>query len=395
VDANNQPWLVLGDSSQTIMANLTPSQMATYFAQRKSQGFTSSWQWFFYPGSSPASADGTPAFTATINGYPDLTTPNEAFWKQVDAMINTAAANGITIFLNESYGTPPEQLFQQVAIANGTSRVQSFRTFVGNRYKSFPNIVWFFGNDYYGLPGSVEQNLLLTYIDAVRAADPNHIHTIELGGSETSLDNSDMSSRIELNLAYCYHDYACAYSLIYQGYNQSTMPVFAGEGWYDGEGASPLGLRQQAYYPVLAGGAGSLYGNTDWSGFSNWATDWNDTGATQYAISGTFFRGYAWYNLVPDQSHSIVTAGYGSGTGYVTTARVPDGSLIISYLPVSSTITVDMTKMRGTATAKWFDPTSSRYTSSGSIANTGTHAFTSPGNHGDGTDDWVLVLTNP
>ncbi len=109
-----------------------------------------------------------------------------------------------------------------------------------------------------------------------------------------------------------------------------------------------------------------------------------------------------WYNLVPDQSHTVVTAGYGtfSSTGslgannYVTAASTPDGALVMAYMPTISTITVDMSKLSGPAAAQWYDPTNAAYaTVPGSpCVNAGTRQFTPPGNNSAGNGDWVLVL---
>ena len=51
-----------------------------------------------------------------------------------------------------------------------------------------------------------------------------------------------------------------------------------------------------------------------------------------------------WYDLVPDQNHTVVTSGYGTfgRTDYVTAASTPDGKLAIAYLPSGRTVTVDL-----------------------------------------------------
>jgi FtsZ-interacting cell division protein YlmF len=82
-----------------------------------------------------------------------------------------------------------------------------------------------------------------------------------------------------------------------------------------------------------------------------------------------------------------------------TTARTADGTLIITYMPQARSVTVDMTKLSASATARWFDPTSGAFTTvAGSpLANTGTRMFTPPtATHSDGYNDWALVLeTSP
>jgi hypothetical protein len=82
----------------------------------------------------------------------------------------------------------------------------------------------------------------------------------------------------------------------------------------------------------------------------------------------------------------------------VTTSSAADGSLIVAYCPASTTITVQMNKLSGPATAQWFDPTNNTYQAiNGSpFANTGTHNFATPGANFEGDPDWVLVLqVNP
>ena len=114
----------------------------------------------------------------------------------------------------------------------------------------------------------------------------------------------------------------------------------------------------------------------------------------------------AWYDLVPDQAHGTLTAGYGTmitdkdhvggvdSNDYATAARSPDGSLVVAYLPTRRTVSIDMTRLRGPVEARWFDPSNGVYTAvAGSpLANTGPRNFTPPGNNHDGDGDWVLVL---
>ena len=63
-------------------------------------------------------------------------------------------------------------------------------------------------------------------------------------------------------------------------------------------------------------------------------------------------------------------------------------------MPTIRTITVDLTKLSGPATARWYDPSNGAYTTiAGSpYTNTGTRPFTPPGKNNDGDTDWVLVL---
>jgi hypothetical protein len=116
-----------------------------------------------------------------------------------------------------------------------------------------------------------------------------------------------------------------------------------------------------------------------------------------------FFSGFRFHDLVPHQNHSVVTAGFGTfsddgsvtGSDYLTAARLPDGSRVVAYLPTIRTITVDMTKLSGPVTARWFDPSRNTYTeiAGAPFANTGTRTFRPASNNGDGNGDWVLILS--
>jgi hypothetical protein len=69
----------------------------------------------------------------------------------------------------------------------------------------------------------------------------------------------------------------------------------------------------------------------------------------------------------------------------------------MAYIPTARTITVDMSKLSGSATARWYDPSAGTFTAvSGSpFANSGSRNFSTPGNNFGGDQDWVLALEVP
>ena len=124
-------------------------------------------------------------------------------------------------------------------------------------------------------------------------------------------------------------------------------------------------------------------------------------GPAQFTHWKNFFAALPWYDLVPDQSHAVVTAGLGkkgdastrvSQSDYLTAAKTADGAFVIAYMPTPRTITVNMAALKGPATAKWFDPTSGTYTpiTESPLTNVAARQFTPPGKNHDG--DWVLLL---
>ena len=158
---------------------------------------------------------------------------------------------------------------------------------------------------------------------------------------------------------------------------------------------------------MLSGGKGQLYGNGYTCLFlSDWKFYVDTIGVTQLEHWHTFFSSLPWQDLVPDQDHSLVTAGFGtvgtlktrpSRSDFCTASKTPDGSYVVAYLPTAREITVDMASLRGPASGRWFDPTDGTYTAvpGGSFANKGTRRFAPPGVNHDGDSDWVLVLEAP
>jgi hypothetical protein len=71
-------------------------------------------------------------------------------------------------------------------------------------------------------------------------------------------------------------------------------------------------------------------------------------------LAGKLFNSRPFYDLVPDLNHTVVTAGYESGSTYATAARTSTGSTVIVYLPTQRAITLDMTKVAGTSARMWW-----------------------------------------
>jgi chitodextrinase len=405
VDQNNQPFMIVGDSPQSLIGNLSQPQVVSYFADRAAHGFNSAWVNLLCDSYTACNRDGT-----TFDGIPpfttpgDLSTPNSVYFARVDTYLNIAAAYGITVFLDpiETGG------WLDVLRSNGVTKAFNYGVYLGNRYNNFPNIVWMSGNDFQTWQTASDDALVLAVVKGIKSVDPNHIHTAELNyDSSTTLDDPNWASLAGLNAAYTYYP---TYAEVLHGYNQSpTLPTFLVEAHYEGENVggemgTPLVLRLQAYWTMLVGGAGQLYGNTyTWQFLSNWQSNLDTPGVTQLGYWNNLFSAYPWYNLLPDQNHTVVTAGYGtfstvgntSASNYMTTAYLPDGSLVMAYVPTIRTFTVQMTQLAGTVTAQWFDPTNGTYTTvpGSPFPNTQSQTFTTPGNNSAGDSDWILLLT--
>ena len=156
VDQNNTPFLIAGDVPQVIVTMASTAEAASYFDDRQAHGFNAMWidvlvasPYYRESRDDGGTDDGILPFTGYISGgndaaHYDLTKPNEAYFTRVDQMVMLAANHGMVVFLD------PIETGQWVPTArnNGLTACGIYGRYLGNRYKSFDNIIWLNGNDF-------------------------------------------------------------------------------------------------------------------------------------------------------------------------------------------------------------------------------------------------------
>jgi hypothetical protein len=430
VDQNNTPFLMVGDSPQQLTTNLSQKEATAFMANRRSYGINTLWINLLCICKEAKTFDGIVPFL--VPG--DIATPNPAYLQRVDDMLRIAADHGMVVLLD-----PIETIsWLDILRKNGKSKAFEYGQYLGNRYKDFPNIIWMHGNDFQSWRNAADDDLVQAVARGIRSMDANHIHTVELNYvTSGSLEDKSWAPLIELNAAYTYFP---TYAQVLTEYNrQNFKPVFMVEANYefenvgpDTDGGSTQNLRRQEYWAMLSGAAGQLYGSAhSWKLQKGWDANLDTSGVIQLSYVKNLFVSRKWYDLVPDQTHTVVTAGYDrfscivgnfmayigkdqdslilkafgviqkySGIGSITSntcataARTSDGSLVMVYMPTIRAITVDMSKLTGMTTARWYDPTSGEYADvTGSpFANEGSRQFIPSGANKSGEGDWVLVL---
>jgi hypothetical protein len=414
VDQADRPFLLMGDSPQSLIVNLSESEAAGFFADRSAHGFNTLWINLLcttYTGgrANASLADGTVPFTAKVGSTTsyDLGTPNEAYFAHVDRILALAAQHGIQVLLDpiETGG------FLGTLLDNGTTRCRNYGRYLGSRYASHDNIVWMSGNDFQGWRTAANDAVARQVALGILDMDTRHLQTVELDyPASSSLDDTSWTSILDLNTTYTYYP---TYARLRDDYvRPGHLPNIMVEANYEFESlqgpvtTTPI-LRKQEYWTMTSGAAGQLYGNGyTWPFAAGWQSHLDTPGAVQVAVLRAFFEPRAWYDLVPDTDHSVVTAGYGTYTAagnvadnnFLTAARTTDGKLVVVYTPILRTFTVDLARLSATASARWFDPSNGALVAipGSPFANSGQRSFTPPGNNGDGDGGWVLVLeTNP
>ena len=231
VDQRNVPFLIVGDSPQAMIGNLSVNDAAAYIANRKAAGFNALLVDLLCAKYTGCRDDGT-----TFDGIKpfttpgDLSTPNPAYFARADAIIQLAAKAGMVVFLDpiETGG------WLSVLRANGIAKDRAYGRFLGTRYKRFGNIVWFNGNDFQTWRNASDDAVVLAVAKGIQSVDHAHIQTVELDYLKSgSLDDARWRSVIKLDAAYTYYP---TYAEVLQEYNRTQfLPVFMVEAGYEFE----------------------------------------------------------------------------------------------------------------------------------------------------------------
>jgi hypothetical protein len=406
VDQRGRPFMIVGDSPQSLIVNLSLADAKTYIADRKTLGFNALWVNLLCDKYTAGRDDGSTYDRIQPFLKPnDLSTPNQRYFQRVDAMLRLANQYGMVVFLDpiETGG------WLSTLQANGVAKAYAYGRFLGKRYAKFPNIVWMSGNDFQQWSDASADSLVLAVANGIRSADPHHLHTVELNYNvSSSSDDARWRPLLGLDAAYTYN---ATYAEVLKAYNRKDfIPVFMVEAGYEFEQnnasisyGDPPTLRRQEYWSLLSGASGQFYGNKyTWQFLPDWKSNLDTPGSQQMSYVVKLFTGLPWWRLVPDQKHVLLTSGYGtfSSTGdvdssdYATAARTPGGKLAIAYLPTVRTVTIDASKLAPNPASRWYDPTAGTFTPAAPLSRSGSiETFRPPAKNSAGDGDWVLVLT--
>jgi hypothetical protein len=380
IDQKGKPVFWLGTTQWQIFREYTIEEVRTTLEKIKNKGF------IFIQAMLMGVGDGTKPNVygqkPWINNNP--LTPNEAYFKNVDAVVQAARDKNLIISMTLYHQRYRKYITQKNA--------RAWTKWLARRYKNVPNIVWSM------TPEARDEfvPILRELAAGLREGDGGaHIITFKPDPAPYSSSFIHDENWLDFNSMQTWNGVKLIYPMVTKDYNlKPVKPVLMAEGAYEagseyGFEVTPLWIRRQAYYSYLAG-AHHTYGHNDsWRVLPTWKKALDAPGAIQMGVLKKIFLALPeWWYLVPDQS-IFASGGKTSGRVLNLAARHKDGKWIMVYLGSKTSFSVNMNKITAGKKVKafWIDPKTGDSVSIGRFSNAGVQTFSTP----DGWEDALLI----
>jgi hypothetical protein len=380
VDQKGNPVFWLGTTQWQIFRGYKIEDAKTILERTAANGFV------FVQAMLMGVGDGTSpnvyGHKAWINNDP--LTPDEEYFKNVDAVVRAAADNNLIMSMTIYHQRYRQYITEKNARAWGK--------WIASRYKDSPNIVW-------SMTPEAKQEfvpVLRELAAGLREGDGGrHLITFKPDPAPYSSSFIHGEPWLDYDSMQTWASVKLIYPMVTKDYNlKPAKPVLMAEGAYEagseyGFPVTPLWVRRQAYYSYLAG-AHHTYGHNDsWRILPTWKKSLDAPGAQQLGIlKKIFLAREEWWLLVPDQ-RMLASGGKTEGDVLHLAARHEDGKWAMVYLADKAEFSVIMGKLSSAKVkAAWVNPKTGQSTPAGEFANSGVQKFTTP----EGWEDALLVL---
>jgi len=311
-------------------------------------------------------------------------TPNEAYFQNVDAVLQAARERDLILYLMPYHQT----CRKRITIANA----RAWAKWLAQRYKEVPNVVWSL------IPEAKSEfvPILRELAAGLREGDGGaHLITVEPDPSPYSSSFIHGETWLAFNSIQTWKGVELIYPMVTHDYNLTPVkPVLMAEGAYEqgseyGFDVSPLWIRRQAYYSYLAGGHHAYGHNDSWRILPTWKQALDAPGARQMGILQKVFEARPeWWRLVPEQS-LFAAGGQTQGRVLHLAARHAEGKWAVFYLADHAAFSVNLARLQEPhISAAWINPATGESVVGGSYANAGVQSFTTP----VGWEDSLLIL---
>ncbi len=380
VDRNGDPVFWLGTTQWQLFREYTLDEASIILERSAANGFK--FVQVMLMGVGDGTAPNVYGQKPWINDDP--LTPNEEYFRNVDAVLKIAGDNNLAISM-----TLYHQRYRKYITVD---KARPWARWLADRYKDVPHIVWSM------TPEAREEfvPILRELAAGLREGDEGR-HPITFKPDPSPYSSSFIHGEewLDFNSMQTWKDVKLIYPMVTKDYNlEPVKPVLMAEGAYEagteyGFEVTPLWVRRQAYYSYLAG-AHHTYGHNDsWRVLPTWRQALDAPGAAQLGILKRIYMARReWWLLVPDQS-VFASGGQTAGDVLCLAARHQDGKWAMIYLAEEASFSVNMDKVAGAGVnAFWVNPETGDAMPAGAFPNSGQMSFSTP----NGWEDALLIL---
>lgn len=377
VDREGKPWFWLGDTAWPLLARYSKSQAEGYLRNRGAKGFTviqcvATW---VLPGghddtnSVPDSMDEPQPnlFGARpwLDGNP--ATPNDAYFKHVDYLVDYANQQGLVLAILPTWGYYVNQT-RRVNMENA----RAYGRWLGQRYKDAPNVIWVNGGD--RVPVGFEE-VYRELARGLREGDGGaHLITYHICGWNSTSQFFHTEDWLDFNMIQTWTEWSKVYPAVAADRALSPVkPVVLAEAAYENGPEYPQGpitpliVRREAWWSVMAGGFHTYGQNQMWRMGKNWDTTFDTPGADHVAKMKEILSAWRWWELVPDQG--LYASGVSSERTLNTAMRSMRGDFALLYLSSQCRFFVHLHKiLTKNVKATWINPTTGERREAGTFA---------------------------
>src|SRR5690606_1640803 len=169
--AGGEPTFLVMESAWALDIGLTQEEVIEYLDDRAARGVNAVAVMVLIDNilaaNPPNNAYGEPPFTGTIF----QSTPNEAFWEQVDFCVEACRQRGIIMLLFPAYYGAAGNIMGDEVAAASTGQMEAYGQFIAGRYVDYDNIMWGFWGDGYNAGVESKYQAL---IDGIKSVDAKH-----------------------------------------------------------------------------------------------------------------------------------------------------------------------------------------------------------------------------
>jgi len=379
VDQDGKPFFWLGDTQWELFHAFSVADAKAILADRKAKGFTVLQVMLTGVG------DGTrPNWTGQSPwADDDPATPNEAYFRHVDAVVELGQQEGLILALG---------VYHQVQARHFTlAQARTWAGWIARRYRELPNLIW----SMYPQATPEFVPICRELAAGLQAGDEGaHLITVHPDPSPASSSFLHGEPWLAFNCIQTWRDVHLICPMVSHDYAlQPAKPVVMAEGAYEGGteygfDVTPLWVRRQAYLSCLAGGHHSYGHNDSWRVLPTWREALDAPGARQMGVMRRVLERTEWWRGVP---HPSLSAGGPQAGPLCTVAMRSDGGdWALAYLSSNAPIEVRMDTIAAGSMveASWIDPRTEEQVPIGCFPNAGVRSFSPP----DGWEDAVLLL---